>query len=287
MVIKNSKRSGGPKTAEGKLAVSQNALKTGAYSNLAALPNENPEEFNQLVDQFKHDFHPADVMETSLVHELATLTWKKLRLDKLEQAVFIKKLNAPITMKELIDCGLKFDQDRYEFWSKSSKLEDDVLQNFKDTLALINPYMRAGISEELLLEIKTLNPMIHASLIDTYRQVDPLADAEISDGDLVDKVVRLPNKPEQFLTSIVFQQFIVEYEAGLWSTRMHDKIEEAIVQIKQERLLNMIQSDNVRRANDDLGRSIMRTLSEFRKHHGWRIKNRIIDANEEQGAKPD
>ena len=53
MVIKNSKRSGGPRTTEGKLAVSQNALKTGAYSNLAVLPNENPEEFNQLVDQFK------------------------------------------------------------------------------------------------------------------------------------------------------------------------------------------------------------------------------------------
>ena len=50
MVIKNSKRSGGPKTEEGKLAVSQNAIKTGAYSNLAVLPNENPEEFNQLVD---------------------------------------------------------------------------------------------------------------------------------------------------------------------------------------------------------------------------------------------
>jgi hypothetical protein len=37
-------------------------------------------------------------METSLVQELATLTWKKLRLEKLEQAVFVKKLNAPITM---------------------------------------------------------------------------------------------------------------------------------------------------------------------------------------------
>ena len=287
MVIKNSKRSGGPKTAEGKLAVSQNALKTGTYSNLAVLPNENPEEFNQLVDQFKHDFHPADVIESSLVQELATLTWKKLRLEKLEQAVFVKKLNAPITMNELIDCGLKFDQDRYEFWSKSSKLEDDVSQNLKDTLALIKPYMRAGISEELLLGIKTLNPKIHASLIDTYRQVDPLADAEISDWDLVDKVVRLPNKPEQFLTSIVFQQFIVEYEAGLWSTRMHDKIEEAIVQIKQERLLNMMQSGTVLRVNDDLSRSVMRALSEFRRHHEWRIKNRLVDANEEQGTKSD
>ncbi len=281
MVIKNSKRSGGPRTTEGKLAISQNALKTGAYSNLAVLPNESLEEFNQLVVQFSHDFHPADVIESSLVRELAVLTWKKLRLEKLEQAVFVKKLNAPISMEELIDCGLKFDKDRYEFWVKSTKLEDDVVQNAKDTLELIKPNARVGISEDFLLELKTLNPKIHASLIDTYRQVDPLADVEITDWDLVDKVVRLPNKPEQFLTSIVFQQFIVGYEAGLWCTKMHDKIEEAIVQIKQERLLNMIQSDNVRRANDDLSRSLMRTLSEFRKHHEWRIKNRLVDANEE------
>lgn len=40
--ITKSKRSGGPKTAEGKLVASQNQLKTGAYSSLAILPNENP-----------------------------------------------------------------------------------------------------------------------------------------------------------------------------------------------------------------------------------------------------
>ena len=154
MVIKNSKRSGGPRTAEGKLSVSQNALKTGAYSNLAVLPNENPEEFNQIVEQFKHDFHPADIIESSLVNELASLTWKKLRLEKLEQAVFVKKLNAPITMEELIDCGLKFDQDRYDFWTRLTKLEDDVVKNAEDTLALIKPNMRVGISEELLIEIR-------------------------------------------------------------------------------------------------------------------------------------
>ena len=79
----------------------------------------------------------------------------------------------------------------------------------------------------------------------------------------------------------------MEYEAGLWSTRMHDKIEEAIVQIKQERLLNVMQSGSVLRANDDLSRSIMRTLSEFRRHPEWRIKNRLVDANEEKGTKSD
>ena len=281
MVINNSKRSGGPKTVEGKLAVSQNALKTGAYSSLAVLPNENPEEFNQLVDQFKHDFHPADVIENSLVHELATLTWKKLRLEKLEQAVFVKKLNAPISLEELIECGLKFDQDRYDFWGKLTKLEDDVVQNAEDTLALIKPNMRIGISEDLLLEIKTLNPMIHEAMIDYYRQVDPLADVEISDLDLVCKTVRYNKHPEQFLTSLVFQRYVQFYEAGIWCTKNHDKINDAIEQIKQERLLNLMQSGGVLRANDDLSRSVMRTLSEFRKHQAWRIKNRVVDANEE------
>ena len=281
MVIKNSKRSGGPRTTKGKLAVSQNALKTGAYSNLAVLPNENPEEFNQLVDQFNHDFSPADMIESSLVRELAVLTWKSLRLEKLEQAVFVKKLNAPIKMEELIDCGLKFNQDRYEFWIKNTKLEDHIVQNAKDTLELIKLNARVGISEDLLVELKTLNPKIHASLIDAYRQADPLADLEISDGDLVDKTIRLPNKPEQFLTSVVFQQFIVWYEASMWCTENYDKIEGAIVQIKQERLLNLMQSDKVRRTGDDLGRSLTRVLGEFRKHHQWRMQNRLVDANEE------
>jgi hypothetical protein len=281
MVIKNSKRSGGPRTAEGKLSVSQNALKTGAYSNLAVLPNENPEEFNQIVEQFKHDFHPADVIESSLVHELASLTWKKLRLEKLEQAVFVKKLNAPITMEELIDCGLKFDQDRYDFWTRLTKLEDDVVKNAEDTLALIKPNMRVGISEELLIEIKALNPKIHEAVIDYYRQVEPLADVEISDWDLVSKTLRYNKQPEQFLTSLVFQRYVQFYEAGIWCTKNHDKINDAIEQIKQERLLNLMQSGGLLRANDDLSRSVIRTLSEFRKHHEWRIKNRVVDARGE------
>ena len=245
------------------------------------LPNENQDEFNQLIEHFNHDFHPADVIESSLVRELAVLTWKKLRLEKLEQAVFVKKLNAPITMEELVDCGLKFDQDRYDFWSKHTRLEDDVLQNAKDTLALILPNMRVGISEELLLEIKTLNPKIHEAMIDYYRQVDPLADVEISDWDLVCKTVRYNKQPEQFLTSLVFQRYVPFYEAGIWCTKNYDKIIDAIEQIKQERLLNMMHSGGLLRANDDLSRSIMRTLSEFRKHHEWRMRNRVLDTEEE------
>ena len=42
----------------------------------------------------------------------------------------------------------------------------------------------------------------------------------------------------------------------------------------------MMQSDGVRRANDDLSRSLIRTLAEFRKHHDWRMQHRVIDTEE-------
>ncbi len=281
MVIKNSKRTGGPRTTEGKLAVSQNALKTGAYSNLAVLPNENPEEFNQLVEQFKHDFHPADVIENSLVHELATLTWKKLRLEKLEQAVFVKKLNAPITMEEFIDCGLKFNKARFDNWDQAITLSDEDMERLKKTLELISPLQKVGISEDQLVEVKKLNPKAYEYLVDFYRRIEPMALPEISDWDLVEKTVRFPNEPERFMTSHIFEQFVTSFEAIIWCVNNRDKINDAIEQIKQERLLNMMQSGGVLRANDDLSRSVMRTLSEFRKHHEWRIKNRLVDANEE------
>lgn len=114
MTIKNTKRSGGPKTAEGKLVASQNSLKTGTYSNVAVLPHEDQEEFNLLVDHFNRDFSPKDVIEISLVRELAVITWKKLRLEKLEQGYFLKKLNAPIlhATNAVLDCYTKAPIDK-------------------------------------------------------------------------------------------------------------------------------------------------------------------------------
>ena len=281
MTLKNPRRSGGPKSTEGKLVTSKNALKTGTYSSLAVLPQENQEEFNHLVDQFNYDFHPSDVIENSLVRELAVITWKKLRLEKLEQDYFIKRLGAPITKEELVDCGLRFDDERFDYWIRSGCPDDDEADLFSKTLELIKPVMRVGISVEQLLDIKTLNTKIYSSMVDFYRQAEPLAEAEISDEDLVYKTVRQQNQPERFLTSLIFERFIAAYEAALWCKRKQDDIGQAILQIKQERLLKMMESDGVRRANDDLSRSLIRTLAEFRKHHDWRMQHRVIDTEEE------
>lgn len=82
--ITKSMSLGGPQTDEGKKIASRNSLKTGKYSNLIVLPNESQEEFDQLVEQFQTDFYPKYAVEMMLVREMAVITWKKLRLEKLE-----------------------------------------------------------------------------------------------------------------------------------------------------------------------------------------------------------
>ena len=77
-------RSGGPKTVEGKLASSQNAIKTGAYAVQTLLLGESEQEFRELEQLFIDDFAPVGISEAALVHSLTVIIWKKLRLEKLE-----------------------------------------------------------------------------------------------------------------------------------------------------------------------------------------------------------
>lgn len=280
MTLKNQKRSGGPTSPEGKLIASQNSLQTGAYSSLAVLPTENQEEFNQLLDHFNHDFQPADMVETALVRDLAILTWKKLRLEKLENDYFIKKSNVPITLEELIDCGLKFNATRYEFWVKQGSFDEKTLVKARSALNYIRPIVHSAITTSQLQEVKKLNSLIYDNIIAFYHASMPFAVDQIADADLVAKSVLYEDQPKRLITTIVLGKFVEFYEAGFWCTERKSKIDEAVLQIKQERTLKIMQSDSTRRANDDLSRSFMRTLSEYRKHHQWRMQNRVIDVED-------
>ena len=278
--ILKTKRSGGPKTPEGKLVASQNSLKTGTYSSLAVLPNENQEEFNQLINQFNHDFHPKDIVETSLVREMALITWKRLRLEKLEQSYFIKKLNAPIKQEELIECGLSFSDKKFKFWVENTKLSDEKAESYRVALKFIEPYVIRNISVEQLKEVQKNCEPVYSILLDAYNKLDPLVKVDPSHITLVNKTFDNYGRPDKYFISSIFEFLVTRYESALWCTENYDKINAAIVQIKQERLLFIMQSDGVRRANDDLSRSLVRALTEFRKQRQWRLQNNLIDVDQ-------
>lgn len=86
--IQRKIRSGGPKTTEGKLASSRNAIKTGAYAVQTLLPGESEQEFRELEQLFVDDFVPVGISEAALVHSLTVIVWKKTSTRKIRVSAY-------------------------------------------------------------------------------------------------------------------------------------------------------------------------------------------------------
>ncbi|MGO9272131.1 MAG: hypothetical protein ACLQOO_18020 [Terriglobia bacterium] len=83
----NGRKSKGPTTPEGKARVSLNALKTGAYAKtdnarreIMLRKGENPEDFEQLHQEFTEEWQPGYVTEAMLVKTVAEKSFDKAQL---------------------------------------------------------------------------------------------------------------------------------------------------------------------------------------------------------------
>jgi predicted phage-related endonuclease len=119
-----SRRSGGPQTAEGKLASSRNSLKTGVYSKQEVLPGEDPKELLELEQYFMEDFAPQGVTESALVHDLTVLAWKKLRLERLEYRRLRDKLNEPLDYFEHEKLGFSIPEEAHSYFDDPSLISE-------------------------------------------------------------------------------------------------------------------------------------------------------------------
>ncbi len=272
--VTKSKSSGGPQTDDGKKIASRNSLKTGTYSKLIVLPNESQQEFDQLVEQFQKDFYPKDAVEMMLVREMAVITWKKLRLEKLEHDYCSRQLAAQITLDEFLSVDHRFTQAMYEFWIDSEGISAKETEILSQMVKYIEPHRRRNVSVAQLKHIKAEFKTLYASILDIYGQVSPLSTREPSLDEIIGTKFRLPDEPEKFLVPFCIDKLLPRFEAGLKCAAYREKIEEGITQIRQERLLKMMQLGGVQRASDDLNRAMIRTVNEYRKHHEWRIQNR-------------
>jgi hypothetical protein len=85
---RNAQKSTGPKTTEGKIAVSMNALRHGLRARTVVLPGENREEFNQLCDDLEVEWHPQSRTEQFYVEQMAVSQWKLIRMEVGEINIF-------------------------------------------------------------------------------------------------------------------------------------------------------------------------------------------------------
>ena len=81
---RNALNSTGPKTPEGKAAVSLNSLRHGLRARTVVLPREDPKEFQQLCDDLEAEWQPLTRTEQFYVEQMAVAYWKLRRHERAE-----------------------------------------------------------------------------------------------------------------------------------------------------------------------------------------------------------
>ena len=92
----NSKKSTGPKTAEGKAAVSQNAVKHGLFAE-SVIKGENEADYEVFHDNFLAELAPAGAVELMLAERVVSLAWRLKRAERMQNQVIDDMMENYIT----------------------------------------------------------------------------------------------------------------------------------------------------------------------------------------------
>ncbi|MHC4559445.1 MAG: hypothetical protein ACYS80_19295, partial [Planctomycetota bacterium] len=110
----NLQKSTGPRTAEGKAAVSQNAVKHGLFAFEAVIKGESQAEFDLYREEMLAELAPAGMVESMLAGRFVSLSWRLRRLERMQnQAIDVMMERdgpSPLTL-QLRSALPKFLQD--------------------------------------------------------------------------------------------------------------------------------------------------------------------------------
>ncbi len=81
---KNAQKSTGPKSKQGKEAVSQNAVKHGLCANKHVIRSESQEEFDEFRQNMIADLEPVGAMEKMLTDRIVSLSWRLKRAEQFQ-----------------------------------------------------------------------------------------------------------------------------------------------------------------------------------------------------------
>lgn len=102
----NALRSTGPRTAEGKAAVTRNALRHGLTAELVVLPTEDALAFAEFAEDLRESLRPVGAMEDLLAERLVAAAWRLRRALAIEQGIMRAEAD-----KKMSDPGLPFWRD--------------------------------------------------------------------------------------------------------------------------------------------------------------------------------
>jgi len=125
----NAQACTGPKSAEGKAASSQNAVKTGLYAKSDVIATESREDYDTLIAEYHNRFHPETPEERCLVDDLIRSEWLGRRYMAAASAI----LDYDFTAYKTQDLGLAFIR-RSEALSRAQRCITANQRNYAHTL---------------------------------------------------------------------------------------------------------------------------------------------------------
>jgi len=97
---RNAQRSTGPRTRQGRAAVSQNAVKHGLSAHQTVISSESPADFDLYRDRLLAELAPVSPMESMLAQRIVTLSWRLKRAGRIQNQT-IDAMNADRTSNPL------------------------------------------------------------------------------------------------------------------------------------------------------------------------------------------
>ena len=91
---RNSQKSTGPRTPEGKAVSRFNALQTGIHAASLVIPGEDPAALEALAADYHRQFQPATPLECFLVDTIVHADWQLRRLRRVEAQLWEKEMTA-------------------------------------------------------------------------------------------------------------------------------------------------------------------------------------------------
>jgi len=133
---RNSKKSTGPRSAAGKLTSSQNAVKTGIYSEAEVIRDETPAGLAGLAADYHALFQPQGPAERCLVDILVHSEWMLRRFRRAEAQLWEKNIedSSDIIDPDQFDLGRAINYNESRVYGRLQRRIDSTQRNYQRAL---------------------------------------------------------------------------------------------------------------------------------------------------------
>lgn len=133
---KNCLKSTGPKTCQGKVVVSQNAIKHGILSTRVTIDEDEKKKFLEFATRLNAEFRPVDSIQEFLVDRIISSAWRLQRLIHIE-ALLLKKSTQPVWTQSFVGYDEAFSGEGIQSMAVLSKYEKSIENSLFRALILL------------------------------------------------------------------------------------------------------------------------------------------------------